>query len=935
MIYQELIIDGMSVDIPEDTDITLEITSNIFNDITEITTNRSYTISLPKTVRNLTLLGNCDKVGINSSVPYSFHTCEYRRNGVPIIRNGRATITECDDDISVNIYWGLFPLLEKLIEENKNINELSNDLHILFSRRNDISKYDDLQAKGYGYADYYPYKFAESEDDWSSGSYVQAESKTTNYELVEGKIYTGTEVGDTSSGGITEDEDYNCLAVDFTVGMKAQINNVVGLGDYRAYAILDSSGNVIEIAEKTAMSGTSKGDLTEESRTSYYSADYVFPRIKAAMHVDKIKYYIEGNGNSGTLEYGFIDATSNEVEVLGSVPVSGTISGIASITIDKDKPKGKYVFIRQTDSATHFLMGYFDFTGNSDLGRYDADKDRFTEVTNYNVCFKVYYTSTKYVPATYNITAPALAAKLVVNNNIIYSTDASVIITSSGRTNVPPSAWGIRNALQPVVTCWWVLQQIMADYGMTITWDNTAQSEIKGLAMPLVTRDADATTLTGGLEAKMISQTKLGTITIDIESLPTAFEQVTGEVTELTVDTDCTLQFDIQAYVEIEVTGEPTGTTTSAFDGNVIIVKYWLTQADYIKMTVTHSKSSGEEPDEYIVGPNDYDAALSLRINDYDIINGMYRTLLVGAGKIDLVEGDTIKFELLNTTGTHKGLRMYGGTITAQLVDNDEVPYGGQFPIVKNLGDISVTDYIKTLNLLSGTFPLQRFDNNTVTMATYNELWANKSKALDWTKKLIANGLRNKPRQITYSVDGYYQHNYYKWKEDDETKGNYDHDMKISNPTLEDENDAFEFPFAASNGNRVPLYTPRTGLTGSFAGSDKNATESETDSDGGTYSACEPRIMNLVKSADDKAALDFQINLDYIFNEKYGKLIRTVSKACVITEYLYLSDMEIMEFDERIPVYLAQYAAYFAVLNIKVASDGYSEVEMIKLDLEG
>lgn len=699
MIYQELIIDGMSVDIPEDTDITLEITSNIFNDITEITTNRSYTISLPKTVRNLTLLGNCDKVGINSSVPYSFHTCEYRRNGVPIIRNGRATITECKDGISVNIYWGLFPLLEKLIEGNKNINELSNDLHILFSRRNDISKYDDLQANGYGYADYYPYKFAESEDDWSSGSYVQAESKTTNYELVEGKIYTGTEVGGTSV------------------------------------------------------------------------------------------------------------------------------------------------------------------------------------------------------------------------------------------SHVPQSAWGIRDALQPVVTCWWVLRQIMADYGMTIAWDGTAQSVIKGLAMPLVTRDADATTLTGGLAASMLRKTSLGAITIDIESLPTAFEKVAGEVTELKVITDCTLQLDIQAKCEWLVDGKPSGTTTSGFDGQIVKENYWWTYADYIKMTITHSQASGEDPDEYIIGYEDYTSAI--RITERQLVDKMYTSLIVGAGKLDLVEGDTITFDLLNYGGRHNNLRMYGGTITAQLVDSDEVPYGGQFPVVKNLGDISVTDYIKTLNLLSGTFPLQRFAHNTVIMATYNELWANKSKALDWTKKLIASGLRNKPRQITYSVDGYYQHNYYKWKEDDETKGNYDHDMKISNPTLEDENDAFEFPFAASNGNRVPLYTPRTGLTGSFAGSDKNTTESETDSDGGTYSACEPRIMNLVKSADDKAALDFQINLDDIFNEKYGKLIKTVSKACAVTEYLYLSDMEIMEFDERIPVYLAQYAAYFAVLSIKVASDGYSEVEMIKLDLEG
>lgn len=931
MIYQELIIDGISVDLPQDTDITLEITSNIFNDITEIVTNRSYTIALPKSVRNLTLLGNCDKVGIDSSVPYVFHTCEYRRNGVPIIRNGRATITECEGDISVNIYWGLFPFLEKLIEENKNLNELSSDLHVLFKRNNDISKYDDLQANGYGYADYNPYKYADTEDDWSSGSYVQAETKTTNYELVDGKIYTGTEVGDTSSGGIIEDSTYNCLVTDFTVGMKAQINNVVGLGEYRAYAILDSSGNVIEIADETTTSGTSKGDLNESSRSVDSRTNYFYPRIKTAFHVDKIEVLINGNGNRTNIEYGFIDANTNEVEVLGTISVASAINDtITTIDVNADKSSGQYVYIRQTDSSKPVLMGYWDYTGNSDLGRYNEDTDLATDVTNYNICFKIYYTSTRYVPETFKLSAPALAAKLVVNNNIVYSTEASVIVTSSGTSYVPQSAWGVQNALQPVVTCWWVLQQIMSDYGLTISFDNTdAESEIRGLALPLVTRDADAVTLTGGIDATMVSQTKLGTITIDVKSLPASFKQVTGEVTELTVETDCTLQFDIQAHCEWLEDSTPSGTVTSGFGEQIIKENYWWTYADYIKMTVTHSVSSGEDPDEYIIGPQNYDSAV--RITESQLVNRMYTSLIVGAGKLDLNEGDTITFQLMNSGGTHNQLRMYDGTITAQLADSDEVPYGGQYPIVKNLGDISITDYIKTLNLLSGTFPLQHFDNNTVEMATYNELWDNKSKAVDWSNKLIANGTNNKPRQIAYSVDGYYQHNYYKWKEDDETKGNYDHDMRIDNPTLEDENDAFEFPFAASNGDRVPLYTPISGLSGSFAGSKTDSTTTDTTSSGGEYSACEPRIMNIIKSSDGKAALDFQINLDDIFDKKYNNLMKVIAKACVITEYLYLSDLEIMNFDERIPVYLAQYGAYFAVLSIKVSSDGYSEVELIKL----
>ena len=51
----ELIINGQAVDI-EGVDITLEYVSGLFQDIGSIHLSRSYTISLPKTRRNLAIL---------------------------------------------------------------------------------------------------------------------------------------------------------------------------------------------------------------------------------------------------------------------------------------------------------------------------------------------------------------------------------------------------------------------------------------------------------------------------------------------------------------------------------------------------------------------------------------------------------------------------------------------------------------------------------------------------------------------------------------------------------------------------------------------------------------------------------------------------------------------------------------------------------------
>jgi hypothetical protein len=48
MTDQQLYIDGILMDMSEETAITLDIKSNLFRDITKMTANTTYTINLPK-----------------------------------------------------------------------------------------------------------------------------------------------------------------------------------------------------------------------------------------------------------------------------------------------------------------------------------------------------------------------------------------------------------------------------------------------------------------------------------------------------------------------------------------------------------------------------------------------------------------------------------------------------------------------------------------------------------------------------------------------------------------------------------------------------------------------------------------------------------------------------------------------------------------------
>lgn len=69
MTDQQLYIDGVLMDLPESTDVVLDIKSNLFRDVTKMTSNYTYTIQLPRTVHNLSVLQQADRPKSGSRYP--------------------------------------------------------------------------------------------------------------------------------------------------------------------------------------------------------------------------------------------------------------------------------------------------------------------------------------------------------------------------------------------------------------------------------------------------------------------------------------------------------------------------------------------------------------------------------------------------------------------------------------------------------------------------------------------------------------------------------------------------------------------------------------------------------------------------------------------------------------------------------------------------
>lgn len=502
---------------------------------------------------------------------------------------------------------------------------------------------------------------------------------------------------------------------------------------------------------------------------------------------------------------------------------------------------------------------------------------------------------------------------------------SSMPISGSGRmqgTNVP--------YLHPVVKASYILALIRRQTGIDFSFSGAAKEYIDTLIVPLINKKSNELTFDGKFDAELVPTNTVGPVTLNVVETSNVFDATEGSsVDVLNVKSDANVIVDFSGKWQFDITGaRPNGSSSTSYDGNVVRYDdYAFTYLYYVKMTVTN----GAEVNEYIIGSN----------RRYNIVKvpsgyqGVCTYQYSGYGKIEVKAGGTIKIEWLSS-GTLKDAKFLGGTIKATLSSDENVPSGGYFPISSNLPKIKIIDFVKFLAAITGTFPLQVSIDNTVSFVPLATVWENREDATDWTRRVIAQNSDNKAKAIEFKLNDYAQRNYYKWKEDDTVIGNYDGVLTIDNDTLDVERTIFEFPFAATDGNNVPMYTaPDTSSdsSGHFGNRDDTTTVTSTESNEPSYSACKDRILRLTKGEDGRAQAMFDINMQAIILDKYRHIEDSLRNAKVVTEKIRIRELELLNFDETKPIYLAQYGSYFAVTEIKADGNGLADVTLFKLNI--
>lgn len=489
--------------------------------------------------------------------------------------------------------------------------------------------------------------------------------------------------------------------------------------------------------------------------------------------------------------------------------------------------------------------------------------------------------------------------------------------------------------LHPSVKVSWVLAQIKNFTGIEFKFTGDAKKFIDTLIIPLINNKATSLTFRETFSASLpaISGTTMGEISPTIKTGSNIFKETGGTVNQLTAVADAKVYVNIRCVAEYNLNNwKIKGPYGWMFDGCFVLMT--LTKKDG---TVTRYTAGTPQGTTHI-------GFRTASVSEYP--DGIYTDNLSGVGVIEMEEGDRLTFgvryccwsgfsgaesskdEFFTATkpkGTNPYTTFKGGTVEISATGSgDTVPVGGYFPIAYNLPQVKIVDFVKFLAAVTGTFPKQLNTDGKVEFFPFSMIWKNKSAAKDWTRRIVPQAGENKPKNLDFRLTDYAQHNLYKWKEDDTVIGDYGGDLEVGNENLDASRDVMTFPFAATDGDYVPLYTKPANTTNS--GSDGTGTERKP-----SYKACKDRILQLVDDGNGKAAGVFNINMQAVLNDKYRDIRETLKRVKIVKETVRIRDVELLEFDETVPVYLAQYGDYFAVNEIKSDANGLAEVELLKL----
>ena len=151
---EELYIDGEAVDLKPDAATTLNYKSNLFGDISKITSSNSHTIQCPKTTSNRKIFDNPGAPAYMSDRRYKRYSARLVRNGIEVVRIGYAVLLSSSETYEIALYWGVMANFQAWVDKAAKLNDLAGAEALTWNSNIAATTLSQMKSAGYGFAKY-------------------------------------------------------------------------------------------------------------------------------------------------------------------------------------------------------------------------------------------------------------------------------------------------------------------------------------------------------------------------------------------------------------------------------------------------------------------------------------------------------------------------------------------------------------------------------------------------------------------------------------------------------------------------------------------------------------------------------------------------------------------------------------------------------------
>lgn len=441
----------------------------------------------------------------------------------------------------------------------------------------------------------------------------------------------------------------------------------------------------------------------------------------------------------------------------------------------------------------------------------------------------------------------------------------------------------------PHITAYDLLFRIFQSNNITLILDETGiENNLKTLAVPLLSRN-DCEITSEKNKFSLYSNTKIGGGFLPDSFISSSDILFSGSQNKTNIYGSWTYYPDLEGIVgyypaypqKITLSGSITGKISAST--RTILVLYKDDPVEETKEEITRVEG---------------------------VIQGSNISFPIEGLEIDLdnsfTQGTTMRFMI--AMQANEIISSFYASIDVKPLFDNIIP-GMDYYIVPNLPDIKQIDFIKGVCQMFNYYAYSGDDG--VYIRSFGKLISNKSKAVDWSRRLV--GIP----ELSFTVDGVNQVNIVKYKEDDAVRGNYDSQFTVDNQVLDPEGDFITLPFAAcdtrSNIALIPIYS--YGNDGEIEIEDKPTA----------------RIVRIKERGGKKMGVFEGLNWSSLLKSYYGQYISIIGQAKVISCNMILSCIDLKSLDMSIPVYIHELGSYFGIVEIKTKENDICEVSLIKL----